>query len=173
MTDTLASQTPMPAAPTAETARVIARFTPQAWIRDYAVEVDREGPDTWDATAYLLSSFENAKIRCMHDNNYASDDLHLDPNAPAWIRDWHGPFEVEVQESMLAFFSAHAGRAIEHPRDIDDETIAKARAAAIAQGILVPAEAANAENREASKVEPSPTAPAEGYVPGMTRGFRP
>jgi hypothetical protein len=33
-------------------ARYIARFTPEAWQRGYAVEIDPAGPQEWDCTAY-------------------------------------------------------------------------------------------------------------------------
>ena len=34
--------------------RYIATFTPQAWVRDNAIEVDPEGPTQWNCTEELL-----------------------------------------------------------------------------------------------------------------------
>lgn len=82
--------------------RYTATFTPQAWMRDYAVEVDAEGPTTWDATdavnglsedyrATLLAEIE-AEDRALD----AHDALKDDPNAPEWVRDWRGPFDIHI-----------------------------------------------------------------------------
>ena len=63
------------------------RFIPQAWIHGLAVEVDACGPVI----------FEVERNKAPEPFSYDSDDLARDPNAPAWVRDWTGPFEVECE----------------------------------------------------------------------------
>lgn len=69
-----------------------ARFHPQAWIRDYAVDVDGQGELEWtiaegDAARWLAE----AESVCPD-----LDGLRDEPAAPAWIRRWQGPFYVEL-----------------------------------------------------------------------------
>lgn len=84
-----------------------ARMTPQAWVRDDAITVDAPGPDAWDCTAAvnenrdyfnrLLSSGcagdWNENGSGLLDNN---DVLKGDPQAPEWVRQWDGPFDIHV-----------------------------------------------------------------------------
>ena len=65
----------------------IAVFHPQAWLNDYAVEVDPEGDTTFDVGTVPES---------VEDDSYESDRLRDHDNAPQWIKDWHGPFWIEV-----------------------------------------------------------------------------
>ena len=67
--------------------RLRCRFIPQAWIHGLAVEVDACGPVI----------FEVERNKAPEPFSYDSDDLARDPNAPAWVRDWTGPFEVECE----------------------------------------------------------------------------
>lgn len=69
------------------------RFIPQAWIRNYAVEVDPEGAAEYDVPARDAQDTDGQWLR---DHDYASDALKGHDNAPAWIWDWSGPFEVEI-----------------------------------------------------------------------------
>lgn len=83
--------------------RYLARFEPQAWINDYAVEVDAEGPTTWECTAFVRHTQSNY----FHDIDREierslffldrDDVLKGDPNAPAWVREWQGPFTITVE----------------------------------------------------------------------------
>lgn len=81
-----------------------ARFTPQAWVRDYAIDVDPEGETEWDVTAEVvadpkywaglgLAGFVSDGTDEVVDND---DSLKADPNAPEWVRAWTGPFIIEV-----------------------------------------------------------------------------
>lgn len=76
---------------------VTLRFVPQAWLRDNTVEVDPAGPDEWEIPKSrflsLFPRFEDFAV-----NFEARDDLRLEPTAPAWVRQWSGPFEVELAE---------------------------------------------------------------------------
>lgn len=76
-------------------AQVLLRFIPQAWIRDYAVSVDLDGPDTWHVSkAMLLERFptETAWNEAHEDR----DSMRQKGDAPRWIRDWSGPFNIEL-----------------------------------------------------------------------------
>jgi hypothetical protein len=84
-----------------------ARFFPQAWINDYAVNVDPAGPSVWQVTpeflVELLGTFRVPE-RCFVANELESDYLRNDPAAPEWIRKWQGPFEVEPVEDRPGEF---------------------------------------------------------------------
>lgn len=67
------------------------QFVPQMWVRDNAVEVDFTGPNTWPISdAAVAEAFEAA--RAGSDWDYLRDD----PSAPFWVREWPGPFYVEL-----------------------------------------------------------------------------
>ena len=72
---------------------ITVRFVPQAWINDYAINVDLEGPDTWEVPAEMVVGIEP--------DSYESDELREMDNAPEWVREWSGPFYVtwEVDEA--------------------------------------------------------------------------
>jgi len=63
------------------------RFHPQAWVSDYAAEVDPEGETEWEAGVVPDDVL---------DDDYASDNLRLHLNAPKWAREWAGPFWIEI-----------------------------------------------------------------------------
>jgi hypothetical protein len=86
---------------------ITARFHPQAWINDYAVEVDPEGPTTWDVTAEVIAMTETER-NALKDDQYETDDLRFSVNAPKWIQEWSGPFYVEVVESIQQYKSEDA-----------------------------------------------------------------
>ena len=72
---------------------VAVTFRPQAWQNDYAVNVDPQGPTSWQVPASRLTGIRQ--------HTYASDDLRNDPAAPQWCRDWTGPFEIEWDPSAV------------------------------------------------------------------------
>ena len=65
-------------------------FYPQAWQNDYAIPVDPEGPVTW------TTNWPDDKPLPPPDDDYESDKLAREPDAPLWIQNWSGPFYVEV-----------------------------------------------------------------------------
>lgn len=76
---------------------VTLRFVPQAWVSDYAIEVDPEGPREWTVSRELmLATFASASD--WQSNHQARDDMRFEGAAPIWIRDWSGPFEVELAD---------------------------------------------------------------------------
>lgn len=69
-----------------------ARFVPQAWINNHAVDVDAQGATEWQL------SDEDAEIAIPEACHVCSDLDYLQDheNAPAWVRNWHGPFYIEL-----------------------------------------------------------------------------
>lgn len=67
----------------------IVEFHPQAWVNDYAVEVDPQGPTQYEVEdSDIESGWES--------DTYETDALKDHPNAPEWVREWQGPFWVDV-----------------------------------------------------------------------------
>lgn len=86
--------------------RILARFEGQAWVNDYALPVDPEGDTEWDATEGFADlpvdyqTWMRAQMYESTDGEVVDNDdlLQSDPNAPRWVRDWHGPFTIWIWE---------------------------------------------------------------------------
>jgi hypothetical protein len=82
---------------------LVATFQAEAWINDYAVPVDAEGPTEWDPRPYLDAEWPallpEVLADCAEGDEWADSDdvLKEDPNAPEWVRDWRGPFTITVR----------------------------------------------------------------------------
>jgi hypothetical protein len=103
--------------PDQASARYIARFQAEAWVRDQAIPVDAQGPTEWDCTgfvdearlAYLtrLADRQGENLEDPVNGVLDSDDLFKDdPGAPEWVREWRGPFTIR----MIAAPEEHAAR---------------------------------------------------------------
>ncbi len=71
-----------------------ARFVPQVWVRDYAVDVvhPEVGPTEWELSdAEAQSALPEARRRCAD-----LDFLRDTPGAPDWVKEWNGPFYIEL-----------------------------------------------------------------------------
>lgn len=66
-------------------------FVPQAWMNDYAIEVDPEGETEW-----VVEADEITNPYMLVDDQYESDELRFSRNAPDWVQDWSGPFCVRI-----------------------------------------------------------------------------
>ena len=98
---------PMPAP--APQVRYVAHFTPEAWVRGQAIEVDAEGrPQEWDCTREATEPETAAYLlRLLHDRDESltdgwgvtdnDDRFKNDPGAPEWIREWRGPFTIRIR----------------------------------------------------------------------------
>ncbi len=82
-----------------------AHFTPEAWSSDQIIEVDAEGPQTWDCTAYASQNLLYlARVAARRGESTSTpggvldnDDVFKnDPDAPQWVREWHGPFTIRI-----------------------------------------------------------------------------
>lgn len=72
------------------TAISTATFRPQKWVDDDAHPVDALGDDTW-----VLSPTDVAGLDSGH---LDTDDLVYSrtSDVPDWVRDWDGPFEIDI-----------------------------------------------------------------------------
>lgn len=85
--------------------RLIATFRPQAWVNDYAIDID--GRVEFDATEKFLS-LPLDTIRDFAENNFDSDRLAED--LPEYA-DHHGPFEVDADiDGWLESLGYEGGR---------------------------------------------------------------
>ena len=83
--------------------KVTATFHPQAWDGNYAVDVKPEGNVKFDVTSDI-ERMGRVEAMSLADNSDDSDRLAKSDSAPEWIRNWSGPFYVEVQQSVQAYF---------------------------------------------------------------------
>lgn len=86
----------------ADQRRIIARFLPQAWQDDLAPPAAK--PAEFDVTEHILALTPDQAL-AIDDDQYESDDLRLLPTAPQWVKDWSGPFCIEVSASIRAFYA--------------------------------------------------------------------
>lgn len=84
--------------------RIIAIFHPQVWIEDSACAADAEGATEFDVTETVLAMGKEAAL-ALKDDRYSTDDLRNDSNAPAWIKNWSGPFWIEVEDSIEQYYT--------------------------------------------------------------------
>jgi hypothetical protein len=83
--------------PTEGRERIHARFTPEAWVKDYAMEVDAQGDRRIDVTyEMLMLGFDTASMLESGD----ADHLQEAVRAPEWIRRWNGPFTITVHDGV-------------------------------------------------------------------------
>ena len=82
---------------------IVATFCPQAWMNDNAVTVDDEGENTWDVTAHI-TAMPRKEALDMQDHDEAAESLRDLPEAPEWIKNWDGPFNIKVTESIAEYF---------------------------------------------------------------------
>ncbi|MBF6650008.1 hypothetical protein [Methylobacter sp. BlB1] len=92
--------------------RVIARFQPQAWVHDTAMNID--GDCDLDVTDRLLD-LPLKDILMLEDDDYPSDELVYG------LTEHVGPHYVEVKDSILEFF------AVEKLTDITEEMLLEKR----------------------------------------------
>ena len=75
------------------------QFVTQAWINDYAIEADPQGPTTWEVPLSELRE-EYSCQAFWEDEHEKRDQMRYHANAPQWIKDWPGPFEVEFEDAF-------------------------------------------------------------------------
>lgn len=82
------------------TTRYIATFHPQAWVNNYAMDVDPQGETTADITEHMLTLNERDRELAMVPDREESDWLRWVTGVPAWWDDWSGPFYISVDERV-------------------------------------------------------------------------
>ncbi len=80
---------------------IVARFHPQAWINNYAVEID--GAYDFDVTAQVLALGRATALR-LRDDEYETDYLWQD-HPISLDRPHAGPFWVEAQDAIATYFA--------------------------------------------------------------------
>ena len=89
----------------AEERRIMAHFFPQVWEdADEDLTLPDEKSVQFDVTEYILS-LPQQKALAIEDDQYESDELRGLPDAPQWVKDWTGPFRIEVRASIRAYFA--------------------------------------------------------------------
>ncbi len=76
-------------------------FHPQKWEDDYACPVDLdelEGPTVWEMNLTDLMDFPHGSLP--KDDSAQSDALMSHESAPQWIKDWDGPYWIEIQNRL-------------------------------------------------------------------------
>lgn len=87
-------------ADTERSTRIVARFIPQAWIHDYAVEIN--GAYEFDVTEQILAMPKDKALE-IRDDDYDSDNLwHENPISSE--RPHSGPFYVRVRDAIHEYF---------------------------------------------------------------------
>lgn len=97
-------------------ARWRARFTPQAWRDDYAIDVDPDGDtDWWVSEEFLTGPVYSPSSGRRTVGDYLAelvareagntqdvldkdDVFQSDPAAPEWVREWSGPFNIHLTQ---------------------------------------------------------------------------
>ena len=77
--------------------RIMARFVPEAWINDCAVEVD--GSLEFDVTDQVLAMSESERA-ALRDDSHESDKLVPD----GILCHYNGPFHVEIEQAIEDYF---------------------------------------------------------------------
>lgn len=76
-----------------KTEELICTFTPQAWVNDYAIDVDPQGPTSYPVTVEMAAEWPpDWRTRELSEYEYIVKDT-----APhEWIREYTGPFEFHL-----------------------------------------------------------------------------
>ena len=78
-------------------ATVSLSFVPQKWVNDYAIEQEPRGEKTWKIpTSDFLRDFPDQDT--WEADHEKRDSMRHHPNAPRWVKEWEGPFEVELDD---------------------------------------------------------------------------
>ena len=79
--------------------RIIAKFIPQAWVRDYATDIDDGGGDI-DVTKRVVALGREKALRIV-DDSFGSDEL---VSGTRVARRHNGPFRVVVEAAIREYF---------------------------------------------------------------------
>lgn len=72
------------------TTTTTATFRPQTWVDDEARPADALGDTTWTLSPTDVAGLDSGHLD--------TDDLVYSrtSDVPAWVRDWEGPFEIDI-----------------------------------------------------------------------------
>ncbi|MFZ3481699.1 hypothetical protein [Sphingomonas sp. 3-13AW] len=83
--------------------RVLANFRPQAMVSGACYDADPLGETLIDIT-YEVKLMGEEATRTMHDTDLEGESLKDAVRAPAWIKEWSGPFGIEAREAIANHF---------------------------------------------------------------------
>jgi hypothetical protein len=83
--------------------RIKANFRPQTMIAGGCYDADALGETSFDVTYELKLMGEDA-ARALQDSDDEAESLREAVMAPAWIRDWSGPFGIEVRTATADYY---------------------------------------------------------------------
>lgn len=138
---------------------VKATFHPQAWVNDYAIDVDPEGETSWDCTYDFLVELPDG---WEDDDAFDLDRLRDDPAAPAWVSEWRGPFYVTLDRWWKplsdegAVIGAAVGTAAPTPQPEPPEPAEPAEPAPVDTSSYAVEEDGVVTNEPEAPVEPAP-----------------
>ena len=95
-----------------------ARFHPQKWVKDEALDDAPPGDVDYDVSFEVLL-MGSRKARAVRDNSDASDGLKTAVGAPDWIRTWDGPHYVTVADDIASYLDERALNAESRSDDED------------------------------------------------------
>lgn len=90
--------------PSTPTKRIMAEFVPQAWLNDHAIAVDPAGDTMFDVTDDILKLGRERALQ-LRDDQHETDHLRHAATAPQWVKDWSGPFVVNVEKAIESYFT--------------------------------------------------------------------
>lgn len=79
-----------------ESGEAVLEFTGQAWIDERARDVDGK-ETTYTIPLSDLRKNEEWALDETPFRHFVCDSLHTHKNAPEWVQDWSGPFELQVK----------------------------------------------------------------------------
>lgn len=79
-----------------ESGEAILEFTGEAWINGVAMDVDNK-EETFTVPLTDLRLNGSWALDGSTSRHHVADQLHRHENAPDWIQEWNGPFELQVK----------------------------------------------------------------------------
>lgn len=86
--------------------RYFATFLAQAWVNKHTAPVDPQGDTGWEVTDWMLQLTPAARRQVLHKDAepfHFNDEMRAHPSAPQWVKDWSGPFEIDVTAKVAPF----------------------------------------------------------------------
>lgn len=75
--------------------QVVLKFHPEQWVNDRARRIQPEGRNVWEMPLSEVTTEENLIPERI---SYQADALRRSKYAPLWVREYSGPFTVEIVE---------------------------------------------------------------------------
>lgn len=79
-----------------ESGEAVLEFTGEAWVDERAQAVDGK-EETFTVPLTALRAGGEWALDETPSRHFVSDQLHRHENAPNWIQEWDGPFELQVK----------------------------------------------------------------------------